>query len=194
MTEADITPFLFEGQSLVLVIGGNDDPWFALSDVCAALDIVNTARAAARLDADEKGVHSMNTPGGRQDVTIINELGLYSLILTSRKPAARRFKKWVTGTVLPTIRRTGSFSMLPANDCKAELAVRRLRLHERNAAVRQVEQIKRHFGAQAARDSLPGIYASVGVPVDLRRAMFQPELNLQQPAANDDKGRGTGTV
>lgn len=61
------------------------------------------------LDDDEKGAHIVRTPGGEQEVTIINESGLYSLILRSRKPSAKRFKKWVTSEVLPSIRKTGRY-------------------------------------------------------------------------------------
>lgn len=85
------------------------EPWFVLADVCRRLDIGNPAQAATRLDEDEKGIISGDTPGGRQAITIVNESGLFSLILTSRKPEAKRFKKWVTSEVLPSIRRTGGF-------------------------------------------------------------------------------------
>jgi prophage antirepressor-like protein len=88
-------------------IGG--DPWFVLADVCRALDIKNVSDAATRLDEDEKGVAPTDTPGGKQNVRIINESGLYTLILRSEKPEAKRFKKWVTSQVLPAIRKTGSY-------------------------------------------------------------------------------------
>lgn len=109
---SNIIPFSFE-ESAVRVIDGEGGLWFVLADVCAVLDISNVGNAAARLDNDEKGVHSMDTLGGKQDVTIINESGLYSLILTSRKPSAKRFKKWVTSEVLPSIRKTGQYNAAP---------------------------------------------------------------------------------
>lgn len=121
-------------------------------------------------------------------MVVVTESGLYALIFRSRKPAAQRFRKWVTSEVLPTIRRTGSYSVTPADDLKAQLAARRISITERNNAVRMVEQIKRTYGAQAAADSLPGIYASVGVTVNLSRAVVQRELPLQQqPPANQDR-------
>ncbi|MFT4080860.1 BRO family protein [Rhodomicrobium sp.] len=73
-------------------------------------------RAASRLDDDEKGAHSVSTPGGVQQMTVINESGLYSLILMSRKESAKRFKKWVTSEVLPSIRKTGSYSARQAEE------------------------------------------------------------------------------
>lgn len=85
------------------------DPWFSLADVCAAIDIKNASDAAGRLDDDEKGVVQTDTLGGSQKLRIINESGLWNLVLRSDKPEAKRFKKWVTGTVLPQIRKTGSF-------------------------------------------------------------------------------------
>lgn len=105
---AQIIPFQFDSHPVrTLLI--DDQPWFVASDICEALAIVNSRRALSRLDDDEKGVHSMNTLGGTQSLSILNESGLYSLILTSRKPEAKRFKKWVTAEVLPAIRKHGHF-------------------------------------------------------------------------------------
>jgi prophage antirepressor-like protein len=92
------------------VFNKNGEPWFVLADVCRALGLKNPSDAASRLDDDEKGVAQTDTPGGLQNVRIINESGLYSLILRSEKPEAKRFKKWVTAEVLPTIRKTGGYS------------------------------------------------------------------------------------
>jgi prophage antirepressor-like protein len=102
-------PFDFE-DALVRVIDQGGEPWFVLSDACKVLDITNSRNATARLDDDEKGVHIMDTLGGPQEMTIISESGLYALIFRSRKPQAVRFRKWVTSEVLPTIRKTGSYS------------------------------------------------------------------------------------
>lgn len=109
-TQSSIVSFDFVSRSVRIVMRG-DEPWFVAADVCAALDIAETHRALARLDADEKGRHTMTTPGGSQEVSIINESGLYALILTSRKPEAKKFKKWVTSEVLPALRRTGRYEM-----------------------------------------------------------------------------------
>ena len=83
--------------------------WFVAQDICRALELTNTARALSRLDADEKGVTSMNTIQGSQTLSTVNEAGLYALILRSRKPAAKVFKRWVTHDVLPAIRRDGLY-------------------------------------------------------------------------------------
>ncbi|WP_408737774.1 BRO-N domain-containing protein [Acetobacter senegalensis] len=88
----------------------NGEPWWVLADVCKVLEIGNAPMAARGLDDDEKGGISITDSIGRtQTVTTINESGLYSIILKSRKPAAKRFKKWVTSEVLPAIRKTGGY-------------------------------------------------------------------------------------
>ena len=85
------------------------EPWFVATDICKALGISNNRDAISRLDADEKGVASTDTLGGQQQVTIINEPGLYSLVLGSRKPEAKLFKRWITHEVIPTIRKHGAY-------------------------------------------------------------------------------------
>ncbi len=110
-----VVPFNFGTQAVrAMLLDG--EPWFVLADVCAVLGIQNSGNASARLDEDEKGVQSMDTPGGKQNLTVINESGLYSVILSSNKPEAKRFKKWVTAEVLPQIRKTGSYGQAPAVD------------------------------------------------------------------------------
>lgn len=103
------------GKVRTMVI--NDEPWFVGKDVAEALGYgigKSLANAVANHVCDEdKGVTEMMTPGGRQNVTIINESGLYSLIFGSKLESAQKFKKWVTSEVLPSIRRTGSFSVQP---------------------------------------------------------------------------------
>ncbi|MGN8276760.1 BRO-N domain-containing protein [Pseudomonas sp. SMN5] len=107
-TVSNVIPFNF-GKQQVRTLLVNDQPWFVATDVCESLAIVNTARALSRLDEDERGIHSMNTLGGAQNLSVVNESGLYSLILTSRKAEAKRFKKWVTAEVLPAIRKHGRY-------------------------------------------------------------------------------------
>ena len=103
------------GELRIQTIGG--EPWFVAKDVCNALHIGNSRKATSNLDDDEKmkimigtkGVTSSDTPFNNQEVTAVNESGLYNLIFQSRKPEARKFRKWVTGVVLPQIRKTGEF-------------------------------------------------------------------------------------
>ena len=94
------------GELRTIMIEG--EPWFVANDVCTILDINRTQ--TRRLDDDEKGVCSMHTPGGEQNVGIVNEYGLYNLILGSRKPEAKAFRRWITHEVLPSIRRHGVYA------------------------------------------------------------------------------------
>ena len=85
------------------------DPWWVLADVCQVLDLGSPHKVADRLDEDEKGRNLIPTPGGNQNMTIINESGLYKVILRSDKPEAKKFTRWVTHEVLPAIRKTGQY-------------------------------------------------------------------------------------
>uniref|UniRef100_UPI00158AF826 BRO-N domain-containing protein n=1 Tax=Burkholderia ambifaria TaxID=152480 RepID=UPI00158AF826 len=103
-------PAVFNYESTpIRTIEQDGEVWFVAADVCKVLDHSNSRMAISRLDEDEKGVSTVDTLGGQQEVTIINESGLYSLILSSRKPQARAFKRWVTHEVLPSIRKTGRY-------------------------------------------------------------------------------------
>jgi len=89
--------------------------WWVLKDVCGVLGISNHSNVMARLDADEKALRLLEDPNGKaQQTSIINEPGLYNVILRSDKPEAKDFKRWVTHEVLPSIRRTGSYALSQA--------------------------------------------------------------------------------
>ena len=87
------------------------DPWFVAKDACDCLKITNVSQACQTLDDDEKGIYKVYTLGGSQDMMLISESGLYALIMRSNKPEAKVFRKWVTSEVLPSIRKTGSYSV-----------------------------------------------------------------------------------
>lgn len=120
------------------------EPWFVAADVCKALELEKTNRALSRLDDDEKGAHSVSTPGGRQRMSIISESGLYSLILGSRKPEARAFKRWITHEVIPSIRKHGAYmtdSLLDALEAHPEAVPEYLnRLRSENARNRELNR------------------------------------------------------
>ena len=96
------------GRVRTMVINGS--PWFVAKDVCECLDINNSRQALARLDSDEKNSVILNdgTPGNPEK-GIVNEYGLYSLVLSSRKPSAKAFKRWITHEVIPAIRKHGAY-------------------------------------------------------------------------------------
>lgn len=85
------------------------EPWFVAADVCKALEISNSRDALRRLDKDEKGVVLTDTLGGEQSLNAVNEYGLYTLVLGSRKPEAKAFKRWITHEVIPAIRKHGGY-------------------------------------------------------------------------------------
>lgn len=90
----------------------DDEPWFVGKDVASALGYKNSRQGiATNIDDEDKGVHSVDTPSGTQNMTIINESGLYCLILGSKLETAKKFKRWVTNEVLPTLRKTGVYSL-----------------------------------------------------------------------------------
>lgn len=103
-----IVPFDFDGLHIRTFTRG-DTTWFVAADIATALGYDHIPHALRMLDDDEKGVHKVDTLGGAQKMTTCNESGMYHLILMSKKPEAKRFRKWVTSEVLPTIRKTGEY-------------------------------------------------------------------------------------
>lgn len=110
MNENEIQVWNYE-SSEIRTVQVNGEPWFVLADVCKVLEISNSRNISSRLEPDEKGVTLVDTLGGTQQMTIINESGLYTVILRSDKPQAKPFRKWVTSEVLPSIRKHGSYSV-----------------------------------------------------------------------------------
>lgn len=99
---------VFEGQS-VRILGTEENPLFVLRDVCDALSIKHTQPIVQRLDGDVFSKYIVETASGMQEMTVVNEDGLYDIILDSRKAEAKRFRKWVTSEVLPSIRKHGGY-------------------------------------------------------------------------------------
>lgn len=121
----EIQVFGFEGNE-VRTVSIDGEPWFVLKDVCDALSISNSRDTADRLDSDEKNTVALNDgTAGNPNRTIINESGLYNVILRSDKPEAKRFKKWVTSEVLPSIRKKGGY-LSPTVDFSDPDVIRRL--------------------------------------------------------------------
>lgn len=141
--------FNFEQRNIRAIVGDDGEPWFVAADVCDALSI-NTAQIR-RLDEDEKGLRTIQTPGGAQQMAIINESGLYSLILTSRKPEAKRFKKWVTSEVLPAIRRTGAYVMPQRDLSPLEILKQQVALMEAQQAKLAEVQAAQQAQAEAIK-------------------------------------------
>jgi hypothetical protein len=105
-----LAPFQFDQQDVRVVQDPNGEIFFVASDICQVLGIVKPENAYGRLDDDERMFRTVGTPGGPQAMVVLNVSGMHSLILSSRKPKAKAFKRWVTHEVLPSIRRTGAYS------------------------------------------------------------------------------------
>ena len=138
----NIKTFDYHGQE-VRTVEMNGQPWFVAADVCMVLEIGNPSQAASRLDEDEKGIISNDTLGGKQKMTIVSESGLYSLILGSRKPEAKQFKRWITHEVIPSIRKTGGYiagqeTLSPEELMAKALLVAKQTLAERDARINEL--------------------------------------------------------
>lgn len=170
--------FNFEGHEIRVIQLSDGDLLFVASDICAALGLVNTARSLARLDDDEKGIHPVNTPGGIQQMAVTTEPGLYALVSRSDKQAAKRFQRWVNHDVLPSIRKTGSYTIEAANEFDmlrrmidsieyaAQTADQALRLSTHTAS--RVEHIEVNTGIQQEYFTIVGYFRYKGreVPPD----------------------------
>lgn len=110
MQKNEIVPFGYDDQ-LVRTVLIDDTPWFVAKDVCAALNLSDVSMSVSKLDDDEKLVQKIFVSGQNRDMFIINESGLYTLILRSNKPEAKKFRKWVTSEVLPSIRKNGVYDV-----------------------------------------------------------------------------------
>lgn len=155
------------GQVRTLTVDG--EPWFVGKDVADILGYSNSRKALAdHVDDEDKGVTKCDTLGGTQDLVVINESGLYSLILTSRLPSARRFKRWVTAEVLPAIRKTGKF-VNPRAAVNPELAEKRANAMALNAKCRAAKQMMDLWTAAGVAPeyqalALNGYYDGLEVP------------------------------
>lgn len=110
MTTNDTQVFSFGNNGELRVLMQDNEPWFVGADVAEMLGYSDASKAVrVHVDAEDKGVDEMATPGGKQKVITINESGLYSLIMASKLPTAKQFKRWVTNEVLPAIRKHGGY-------------------------------------------------------------------------------------
>ncbi|MGG3624362.1 phage antirepressor [Bacillus gobiensis] len=158
---------VFQYQSFqVRTIIKDNQPWFVTKDVCCILEIKNSRDAVSRLDGDEKGVVLTDTLGGQQELSVVNEPGLYTLILGSRKSEAKQFKRWITHEVIPSIRKTGGYvdnddlfiqTYLPTADDQTKMLFKTT-LHTMREQNKQIETLKPK--AQFA-DAVEASYSSV---------------------------------
>ncbi len=171
--------FTYEEKPIRVVII-NGEPWFVAKDVCDVLDLENVTRAIERLDDDEKGLTTIQTLGGPQEMNVVNEPGLYAMILTSRKPEAKQFRRWITHEVIPAIRRTGIYStqyQIPMTYAEAlRLAAEQAEMIERQQRELEAAKPKIEFfdAVASSRDAIQiGDAAKVlGIPGLGRNKLF----------------------
>lgn len=160
---AELIPFDFEEQA-VRVVMRDGEPWFVAADVCRVLEIANPSDAMTRLDDDERdNLGSAEVNGRGRPVNIISESGLYALVLTSRKPEARRFRKWITAEVLPAIRRHGRYELVAPDSAAPEPGqIAGLPIREAELWLQMVREARLTRGTRAAvsiwdRSPLPAL-------------------------------------
>lgn len=144
----------------VRTVTKDGEPWFVLKDVCTSFGETNYRRVSARLDEDEKGVSQIDTPGGNQSMTIVNESGLYAALFAMQPEKARgvteeyvekrqqqlkSFKRWITHEVIPSIRKTGSYS-IQEPETPAQLRAKAMMINAKtrlfNAAMKAVDRFQ----------------------------------------------------
>lgn len=165
----ELQVFRYQGNE-VRTVEVNGEPWFVLKDVCAVLGIGNSRMVFDRLDSDEKGVSQIDTPGGLQNVNIVNESGLYNVLLRSDKPEAKPLRKWVTSEVLPSIRKTGSYNQKPLSPVEMFAMQAQINL-EQERRLKAVEQ------KQAVLDGVMDVMAAPMLAEDGWQEKAQKAIN-----------------
>lgn len=169
----------------VRVVLQADQPWWIANDIAAVLGYRDATNMVRNLDDDEADTHKVSSSGQLREMLTISESGLYNAIFRSRRQEAKAFRRWVTGTVLPEIRRTGSWSGTPAGS-GADTAP------SLSTALQAVRTANRLFGADAAR----GVWHQLGLPAVAMRpgqdgdpdlaARLAPWLANQTDVTHDD--------
>ncbi|WOQ46551.1 Bro-N domain-containing protein [Acinetobacter baumannii] len=152
----NVSVFNFNQKEVRTIVKEDGEIWFVLSDVCSVLEIGNPSDAARRLDNDEVTLDIIE--GNHRPTNLVNESGLYSLVLTSRKPEAKQFKKWVTSDVLPSIRKNGGYISGQENDDPEIIMAKALQVAN-NVILRKTQELQQ---ARAERDHAITTKAEIG--------------------------------
>lgn len=185
-----LTVFENDDFGAVRTVLRDGEPWFVASDVCKALEISDVHVSLRRLDDDEKDGCLIPTPGGEQQMSIVNEPGLYSLVLGSRKPEAKAFKRWITHEVIPAIRRTGQYST-SRQDEKLRLQQARTEAMLRNAKSREAE-LWAKFAGMLENPEHKQLCASYGTQVLTGGERVLPLPEIEKTYSAEEVGRMWG--
>ncbi len=161
MTSKEVMPFEFKGNQVRVIKDEQGEPWFVAKDVCDALGHTDPSKAVRSLDDDEKGPRKVRTLGGNQEMVVVNEPGLYKLILRSHMPRAKEFQRWVTHEVLPRIRKTGGYIMGEESLAEDELILKAMQVLQRKVDTLKQQVIEQQPKVEAF-DSLmnsEGLYS-----------------------------------
>lgn len=176
----DLLTFDFE-ESAVRVVTIDDAPWFVATDIAAILGYRNAPDMTRNLDQDETDTHILRSSSQNRELTIISESGLYNAIFRSRRNEARAFRCWVTGTVLPALRRTGRYDLSPAETGSGPDQADAALLNARVATVREARRL---FGHGVAR----AVWRDLGLPLP-ETAMLPIEDGLAAAVTMAIEGR-----
>jgi prophage antirepressor-like protein len=169
----NLSKFAFEGYPIrVLVI--NSEPWFVAKEVCDALGIANSRQALTRLDDDEKDTVTLNDGiAGNPNKAIVSESGLYALVLSSKKESGAPFRRWVRKEVLPSIRKTGSYTLDQQSSDDLRLSVTQVRKQTLNALHSAGLAVKEHHYINMTNAAYVGLFGMGAVK--LRKERGWPE-------------------
>lgn len=168
MSAVEVFQFPATGQQVRTVVR-DGEPWFAAKDACDVIGISKHRDAVARLDADERASMAVDTLGGRQSMTVVNEPGLYALMMISRSEKVRPFRRWVTHDVLPAIRRTGRYEVGSRHEIpQTYAAALRLAADEHERA----ERAQRELEAAAPKAEAWDVLASAHGDYAVREAAY----------------------
>jgi prophage antirepressor-like protein len=175
----DQLTFCFEGHN-VRFVGTSDKPEWVAKDVCKCLLIKNVSDALSDLEPQDKGIVLNDTPSGQQEMLTVTESGLYALIFKSRKPEAKRFKRWVFEEVLPSIRKTGSYSIQPLSPTQA--IIQALQLWEQVQEEQQRQAVELAVTKALAQSTEAKVTALEVDMATLKAAIAQPIPKCKQTA------------
>lgn len=169
--------FRFEEQEVRTHIDENGEPWFVAKDVCVILGIGNTSQAVSRLDTEDKNTIILNEGiPGNPNTSIINESGLYELVIRSDKHEAKKFRKWITSEVLPSIRKTGNYSVKTLTPAQMLLQQAQM-LVEQERKIAEIERTQEEQGI---------LLADMRDGADFYAITAYHKVFLKKPISNED--------